>query len=154
MTAGGCPRRRSGSRAEGVGTQSGTAAIELSAGIALLVLPIAFLVLSLPQWPPRQGLARQAARDAARATTLHGWCDHEAAAAVVAAIGEGASLPDDALQVSLDCDPGAPLPRGSTVVARASVEMPALTVPLVGAVAAWTWTTAHGEPVDRYGSRP
>jgi hypothetical protein len=143
-----------GARVRAFAGQAGTAAIELSAGVALLVLPIALLVLSLPQWPSRQAIARLAARDAARAVSLRGWCDTGAGDRVVAAIATGASLPSGALRVSLDCAPDAPLPRGASVSAAASVEMPALTVPLIGTLAAWTWTAVHREPVDRYGSRP
>jgi hypothetical protein len=132
----------------------GFAAIELSAGVALLLLPVALLVLSLPEWSSRQGIARLAARDGARAVAIAGGCDPGRADRAVAAIAAGAGLPDDALRVSLDCAAGDPLPRGGTVTARVTVAMPAVAVPLIGSTPAWSWTAVHREPVDPYGSRP
>jgi len=142
-------RRHAARRPEG-----GFAAIELSAGVALLVLPVALLVLSLPEWSSRQGLARLAARDGARAVALAGRCDPGLGDRAVAAIAAGAGLPDGTVRVSVDCTPGAPLLRGSDVTARVTVRMPAVAVPLIGSVAAWSWTAVHREPVDPYGSLP
>jgi hypothetical protein len=132
----------------------GFVAIELSAGMALLVLPVALLVLALPQWSDRQGLARLAARDAARVVGLRGWCDEPSAAASVARVASDAGLPASALRLTLDCSPSAPLPRGGAVTARVAVAMPVLALPGLGAAAGWEWTAAHREPVDPYGSRP
>lgn len=143
-----------GARRAPVRREGGFAAIELSAGVALLLLPVALLVLSLPEWSSRQGIARLAARDGARSVALAGACDPGRADRVVAAIAAGAGLPDDTLRVSLDCAAGAPLPRGGTVTARVTVRMPAAAVPLIGSTAAWSWTAVHREPVDPYGSRP
>jgi hypothetical protein len=134
--------------------QEGFAAIELSVGIALLVLPVALLVLSLPEWSSRQNLARLAARDAARVVGLRGWCDQHAGERAVDEIAGGAGLPDGSLRLALDCVPAAPLLRSGTVTARVTVEIPAVTVPLIGSVPRWAWTAVHQEPVDPYGSRP
>ena len=128
--------------------------MELVAGVALLVLPVALLVLSLPEWSSRQGLARMAARDAARAVAITGWCDPQVGKEAVDAVGQSSGLPTGALRVVIDCTPATPLPRGGVVAARVTVEMPAVAVPLVGSVSAWTWTAAHREPVDPYGGRP
>ncbi len=134
--------------------ERGFAAIELSAGIALLVLPVALLVLSLPQWSSRQGMARLAARDAARVVALAGWCDRDAAQAAVDRIAEDADLHPGALALTLDCEGSVPLPRGGAVTAWVTVGMPVLDVPILGRAAAWSWTAPHREPVDPYGSRP
>ena len=132
----------------------GFAAIELSAGVAVLVLPVALLVLGLPQWSARQGVARVAARDAARVVTLLGWCDVASADAAVGRVATRAGLGSDALQVVLDCASGAPLPRDSSVTARVTVGMPLLDVPGVGSAPGCSWTAGHREPTDPYGSRP
>lgn len=134
--------------------ERGFAAIELSAGVALLVLPVALLVLSLPQWSSRQGVARLAARDAARVVALAGWCDRDAARGAVDRIAADADLAPGALDLTLDCVASAPLPRGGAVTVRVTVGMPVLDVPILGRAAAWSWTAQHREPVDPYGSRP
>lgn len=134
--------------------ERGFAAIELSAGVALLVLPVALLVLALPQWSTRQGVARLAARDAARVVALAGWCDRSAARAAVDRIAVDADLAPGALGLTLDCEPSEPLPRGGVVTARVTIAMPVLDVPILGRAAAWSWSAPHREPVDPYGSRP
>lgn len=136
------------------GRERGFAAIELSAGIAVLVLPVVLLVATLPRWSERQGVARAAARDAARVVGLQGWCDRNAAVEAVDAAAAGAGLPPSALELSLDCAPAAPLPRGGTVTARVRIVMPTLAVPMLGTVGGWSWTAQHREPVDPFGSRP
>lgn len=139
-------RRRSG--------ESGFAALELSAGVALLVLPVVLLVAGLPRWVERQDVARGAARDAARVVTLHGWCDRAAARQRVEQAAIAGGLGAGALQVTLDCDDGVPLARGGRVTARVAVAMPMLAVPMIGSTGSWRWTAEHREPVDPYGSRP
>lgn len=134
--------------------EGGFAAIELSAGIAVLVLPVAMLVLALPQWSARQGLARTAARDAARVVGLRGWCDLGSAEQAVRRVAVDAGLAADGLRVTLDCAAGSPMPRDGSVTARVTVDMPALAIPAVGAAPGWSWTARHREPIDPYGSRP
>ena len=134
--------------------ERGFVAIELAAGAALLVLPVAMLVASLPGWFDRQSVARQAARDAARAVVLDGTCRAEVASDAVDRIATGAGLDPSEVQVDLDCVDGAALERDHAVTARVTIDMPAVVVPMIGSVGAGHWTTAHAEPVDPYGSRP
>jgi hypothetical protein len=134
--------------------ERGFAAIELTAGMALLVFPVALLVAGLPGWFDRQSIARQAARDAARAVVLDGWCRPELASAAASRIANGDGIDPRDVQVELDCPAGTALDRDDVVTARVTVAMPALTVPLVGSVGAWHWTVGHGEPTDPYASRP
>ena len=134
--------------------EGGFAAIELSAGVALLVLPVVLLVVSLPRWSERQDVARGAARDAARVVGLHGWCDVAAAERTVARAAVAAGYEPSGLRLALDCVEAAPLPRGGVVTAQVAVAMPALEIPMVGTAAGWTWTARHREPIDPYGSRP
>lgn len=134
--------------------ERGFAAVELSAGVALLLVPVVLLVVSLPRWSERQGVARGAAREAARVVGLRGWCDEPTAAGTVRQIAIDAGLAPSALRLVLDCVPSEAVPRGGTVTARVTVEMPALDLPVLGSAVAWTWTAGHREPVDPYGSRP
>jgi hypothetical protein len=128
--------------------------VELVAGVALLVLPVVLVVAGLPRWSERQDLARIAARDAARVVGLLGWCDRDTAQQSVRRVALGAELDPAVLRLTLDCSPDTPLVRGGEVTARVTASMPTLAVPLVGSVAAWSWTAEHREPVDPYGSRP
>jgi hypothetical protein len=132
----------------------GFVAIELAAGVALLVFPVALLVASLPAWFDRQSLARQSAREAARAVVLAGWCRPEIASAAAARIVAGGGLDPSEVRAELDCAAGAPLDRDRVVTARVTIDMPAVAVPLIGSVGAWRWTAGHGEPTDPYASRP
>jgi hypothetical protein len=134
--------------------ERGFVAIELAAGAALLVFPVALLVASLPGWFDRQSLARPAAPDAARAVALDGTCRPELASDAVARIMRGDGLDPSEVGVELECDTGSVLERDGVVTARVTIDMPAVAVPLVGSVGAWKWTAAHREPVDPYGSRP
>ncbi len=136
------------------GGERGFVAIELAAGAALLVFPVALLVASLPGWFDRQSLARQAARDAARAVVLDGTCRAEVASETVDRIATGAGLDPRDVRVDLDCVDSVALERDHAVTARVAIEMPAVSVPIIGSVGAGRWTTAHAEPVDPYGSRP
>ena len=132
----------------------GFVAIELAAGVALLVFPVALLVVSLPGWFDRQSVARQGARDAARAVVLDGWCSPEIASAAVTRIARGRGLEAGDVQVVLDCVADTALERDRTVTARVTIAMPAVSVPVIGSVGAWRWTAAHAEPTDPYASQP
>jgi hypothetical protein len=134
--------------------ERGFVAIELAAGVALLVFPIAMLVATLPAWFDRQSLARQSARDAARAVVLDGVCRDDVASPAALRIARGGGVASNDVRVVLDCAPGRALARDGHVTARVTVEIPAVSVPLVGSVGTWRWTAVHSEPVDPYGSQP
>ncbi len=59
-------------------------------------------------------------------------------------------VPSADVSVELECDDGAGLVPGSDVEARVTITMPAVQLPAIGAVGAWSWTARHREPVDRY----
>ena len=115
---------------------AGFVATELAAGVALLVLPVAVLVLTFPRWSERQTTARVIAREVARRAARDAVCDRASARH----------------RVDLACSDGTALAPGSDVEARVTVAMPAVEVPGVGAVSGWSWTASHREPVDRYAS--
>ncbi len=129
----------------------GFVATELALGIGLLLLPVALLVLTLPTWSERQTDAREMAREAARTVVTGGSCDPAAARAVVVTMATnlGVAAPD--VGVSLDCAPGPLPPRGELTVS-VTVRIPAVNVPGVGAVGAWSWTARHRESIDAYRS--
>jgi hypothetical protein len=132
------------------GPESGFVATEFAFGVAVLVLPVALLVLTFPRWSERQMTARVVAREVARRAARDGWCDVGAARAVGATMARNLGVAPRDVDVDLACADGAGLAPGSDVEARVTIAMPAVQVPGVGAVGAWSWTARHREPVDRY----
>ncbi len=130
--------------------ESGFVATELAFGVAVLVVPVALLVLTLPRWSERQSAARVISREVARRAARDGVCDRGAAQALGATMARNLGVAPRDVAVDLACDDGFELAPGSDVEARVTVAMPAVQVPAVGAVGAWSWTARHREPVDRY----
>jgi len=132
--------------------EDGYVAAELALGIGLLVFPVAMLVLTLPTWSERQSAARAIAREAARTVAIDGECDTDAARRVASTMVGNIGLRGGGIDVSLDCADGQRLPRGGQVTASVTVSMPAVDIPGIAEVEAWSWTARHSEPVDQYRS--
>lgn len=128
----------------------GFAAIELTLGIGLLLVPTAMVVLALPGWSERQATATAAAQEAARVLALSEECEPNlwAAAGVVDETVRGHGLDPDDFRVDIagSTEPGA------AVEVRVTAAMPMTVVPGIGAFGSWSWTARHAEPVDRYRS--
>lgn len=131
-------------------SESGFVATELVVGIGLLVVPVALLVLTLPGWSERQVTARVISREVARRTARDGVCDVGSARALGVTIAGNLGVPVADVSVDLSCRDGAELVPGSDVEARVTIRMPAVELPGLGAVDAWSWTARHREPVDRF----
>jgi hypothetical protein len=131
-------------------SESGFVATEFACGVALLVLPVALLVLTFPRWSERQITARVIAREVARRAARDGICDGGAARSVGDSMARNLGVEPRDVTVDLVCADGAGLVPGSDVEAQVTVEMPAVQVPGLGPVGAWSWTARHREPVDRY----
>lgn len=131
---------------------AGSVPIEFALGVGVLVLPVALLVLTLPQWAERQSAARLAAREAARAVVLADTgpagvaAGHDAAARVAA--NHGIDPSDFTVAFT-----GAVV-RGEAVTASVTARFPATAFPGLADVAAFTWTATHTEQVDHYRSLP
>jgi hypothetical protein len=128
----------------------GFVATELVLAIGLLLLPVVLLVGSLPQWSERQHAAIVAAREAAQTAgqewPADGQVDAERVAReVMATYG----VPQRDVRVVVSPAPG----RGELVTAIVTVRMPALAVPLLARVGAWTWTARESVRIDDYRSR-
>jgi len=130
--------------------ESGFVATELAFGVAVLVLPIALLVLTFPRWSERQVTARVIGREVARRAARDGICDVGDARALGATMARNLGVAPDDVTVDLSCADGAGLAPGGDVEATVTITMPAVQMPGVGAVGAWSWTARHREPVDRY----
>jgi hypothetical protein len=131
-------------------SESGFVATELVLGIGLLVLPVALLVLTLPGWSERQVTARVISREVARRITRDGTCDLAAARVAAATMARNLGVPAAQLSIEVSCAGGAALLPGSDVEVRVTVTMPAVDLPGIGGIGAWSWTARHREPVDRY----
>lgn len=139
--------RRSGRPCEG-----GYVAAELALGVGLLVFPIALLVLTLPTWSERQTTARSIAREVSRVVAVAGICDRGRAAETGHEMARNLGFSPGDIDVQLDCTPGQRLLRGDNVDASVTIAVPAVTLPGIGSVGAWSWTAHHSEPVDQYRS--
>jgi len=131
-------------------SERGFVATEFALGIAVLLIPVACLVLTLPTWSERKTTARAIVREVARVVASSGVCDQESARGLTAIMARNLGLPDGDATVELGCWPGAPLEPGSELEAAVTVRMPAVDIPGVGPVGAWSWTARHRQPVDRY----
>ena len=138
-------------RENGTG-ERGYVAGELAIGIGLLVFPVALLVLTLPTWSERQTTARSVAREVARVVAVAGVCDRQRAVETGHDMARNLGLPPADLDIQLDCLANARLPRGERVRASVTVAVPAVDVPGIGSVGAWSWTAHHSEPIDQYRS--
>jgi hypothetical protein len=134
--------------------ERGFLAAELVAGIALLVVPVALLVLSLPQWAERETDARTIAREVGRTLAAAGWCDGATAQSLASRMAGNVGIARDQLTVEPRCTPGSTLAPGSELEVDVTVYMPPIHLPAVGDVAAWSWTARHREPVDVYKAEP
>ena len=132
--------------------EGGYVAAELALGIGLLLFPVALLVLTLPTWSERQTTARSIAREVSRVVAVAGVCDRERAAETGHDMARNLGLAPSDVDVQLDCVPGGRLSRGGSVRASVTVGVPAVTLPGIGSVGAWSWTAHHSEPVDQYRS--
>jgi Flp pilus assembly protein TadG len=133
-------------------SDSGFVALEAVLAITLLLVPIALAALTFPTWSEHQGVAANAAAQAARAAALaNTWpAARQAANAAAIQAARNAGLPDDAVTIQLTGQ----LQRGGTITAHTTITMPAVAVPLLGTIGNWTWSTSHSERVDDYRSFP
>lgn len=132
------------------GRESGFVATEFAFGVAVLVLPVALLVFTFPRWSERQVTARVIAREVSRRAARDASCDRGSARSVGSTMARNLGVAPGDVTVDLACADGAGLVPGSDVEARVTVAMPAVQLPGVGAVGAWSWTARNREPVDRY----
>lgn len=133
------PRRPCGER--------GAVAIELPLAVGLLLLPVAVLVMVLPQWPEAKSVATVAAKEAASlyATATSPELGRTAAQA---AVDRAAANYGRKLTLTIDGD----LCRGCTVTATVTVDVPALNAPFVGTTGTFHWDATSAARVEDYRS--
>ena len=130
---------------------NGFIAIEWVAAVALLLFPAVVIVATLPSWAERKHAAvvaaREAARDLRRDWPGGNFADAELVAKYVAA--DHGIAPGD-MTVSVLAEAVNP---GDQIRVQVRVRMPAIAVPGLPPVGAWTFTTVAALRVDDYRSR-
>jgi hypothetical protein len=129
----------------------GFIAIEWVAAIAMLLLPAVVLVATLPTWAERRHAATVAAREAARELQEQ-WPNGDAAPAELVAryvaADHGIAASDVAVRVlAVGVNPG------DQIEVEVTVRMPAIAVPGVERVGAWSYSAVASLRVDDYRSR-
>jgi hypothetical protein len=132
----------------------GVVALELALGVAVLLLPVAAIVLVIPTWSERQTSARAIAREVARTVARDGVCRPDVASGVADTMSANLGLPVSGVTVVLECTPGTMLEPGTDLGVTVTVDMPAVELPVLGPLGGWNWSARHRQPVDRYGSEP
>jgi hypothetical protein len=129
----------------------GFVAIEWVAAIALLLFPVVALVGTLPTWAERSHAAAVAAREAARELEQH-WPEGDPAAATLVAthVAMDHGIPPADIDVRVLSMGSA---RGDQIRVQVRVRMPAIAMPGLRGVAAWTYSTVATFRVDDYRSR-
>ena len=130
--------------------ERGAAAVELPLALGLILVPVALLVMTLPSWPERQTVARAAANEAARMVVLADSWEEGVEDATEAVNRAAANASVDPQDVSLSVEGS--LARGSTVTAHVTARVPAIAVPGLGTLGAWSVSASHAERVDDYRS--
>ena len=132
------------------GWECGFVAIEWVAAIAMLLLPIAVLVATMPGWAERRHAATVAAREAAR-DLVDNWPNATPESAVLVAIDVAADHGVDATDVAVRV-PSVGEVRGDDVVVEVEVTMPAIGVSGMS-VGSWHYTARATRRVDDFRSR-
>jgi hypothetical protein len=130
--------------------RSGFVAVELVAAVALLLVPTVVLVASIPVWSEQRHAATVIAREAARVAAA-GWPAPAGADvdAVIASEAADYGVPSGDVSATVTVDHA----RAGQAVARVTVLMPALHLPLIGDAGAWHWSTSYSVRIDDYRSR-
>lgn len=139
-------------------TDRGHAAVELALGVAVLLLPVALVVLSFGPWSERRVLAEIIAAEASRIAVLEG--SETAGASLASSIVTSHGLESGMLRLgwcgalpavgsSGECE----LVRGGVVTLEAEVWVPLISTPWGNVGGLWA-SASHSEPVDLYRSLP
>jgi hypothetical protein len=125
----------------------GAAELELVLGVGFMLLPVALLVLQIPQWPQAQTAARSTAKETATLMVNAPSAEAGLEAAEAALERASANLDQDMTMVVEGewC-------RGCDVTVTVTVEVPAIVVPGIGSTGAIEWSTSSTARVDDYRS--
>ena len=129
------------------GRDTGATVIELPLAVGLLLIPVAIVVMVLPQWPESKTVASSAAQEAA---TLY---------ATASDPGTGLALANAAITRhetnyvrDLTLNLSGAWCRGCTVTATVTIDVPAIDVPFVGSTGTFTYTATSSSRIEDYRS--
>ncbi len=128
------------------GPERGSAILELPLLLGLVVIPFAFVVLTLPVWVERRAIGRDAAAEVARSIAVDG--STEGMGPLLAELEVAAGLAPGALRVS---EPPT-LVAGDTIRVSVEVDVPLVSIPVFGAVGGFAWTATHAERIPDHGA--
>ena len=117
--------------------------------IGLILIPFGMLALSASTWVERQTAARDAAAEAARYVVVSGADGSISPEAIVQQIEAGYGLPAGTLRATIPSEGFVP---GESVTVEVTVEVPALSLPILGDVGSVDWTAQHSERFPDYGA--
>jgi hypothetical protein len=129
--------------------EQGFVAIEWVLAVAVLLLPVAVLVATLPSWVQRRHAATVAAREVATAVVQDPSFEAGAAAWTADEVAANYGIAPEDIDVRVHAASG----RGEYVGVEVRVRMPALSVPGLVEAGAWTFTTSQQRRLDDYRSR-
>ncbi|MGH2732609.1 MAG: hypothetical protein ACRDJG_06700 [Actinomycetota bacterium] len=130
--------------------EAGYIALELALGVALLLFPVALLVIALPTWSERKSMAELVAREAARIAAVSLSLDQGRNAGRQVVENHGVDMGDVS---GPTFTPDSSLARGGRVTAEVTVRVPLIAIPGIAEAASFAWTTSHTERVDQYRSQ-
>ena len=125
----------------------GNVGIELPMVVGFLILPVATLVMLLPQWPERQSIATSAAKQAATLYTTAPTAE-DGMTLATNAVAQSAGNEGIEMTVAFAGD----WCRGCSITAAVTVTIPALVVPFAGTTGAWKWTATSTARIDDFRS--
>lgn len=125
----------------------GSVAVELPMAVGFLLLPVAVIVMILPQWPQAKTTAESAAKEAA---TLYATANSpdEGIAAANLALDRAETTYGQPIQATIDgqwC-------RGCTITVTVTIDVPAIDVPFVGSTGTFSYTASSTARIDDYRS--
>jgi hypothetical protein len=126
----------------------GAAAVELPLAVGLLLLPIAMIVMIVPQWPERQTIATAAAKEAA--SLYANATDPSTGAAQAQVVVEQAAANHGLGAGAMTLRLGGEWCRACTVSATVTVMIPAVDLPFAGSVGGFEWTATSEARIDDY----
>ena len=129
---------------------AGAAAIEMPLAVGMLLLPIAMVVMLVPQWPERQTVARAAAKEAA--TLYANATDQATGASLAQASVEQAAANHGLSAGAMTVVLGGQWCRACSVTATVTVEVPAISVPFAGTIGAFAYSATSTARIDDYRS--
>lgn len=125
----------------------GSVVLELPLAVGLLLLPVAVLMLVLPQWPQAQTIATSAAKQAA---TLYTTAEtpQAGAAAAQAAVAQTAANFGQPMTLTITGE----WCRGCTITATVTTDVPAVQVPFIGSTGTFHWSASSSSRIEDYRS--